>query len=164
MNTLPVRMDVSGLDVVGAVRAMQAQLAGLLVHEHAPLAVAQRGSAVPASAPLFTSLLNYRHGGQPRRDGGGGGRNGGLAGVAMLSTEDRTNYPLSVSVDDLGTAFGLTADAVAPGDPELVCALLQNAAEGLVEALEQASGMSLGAVQVLPDDERQQILGEWNDG
>ncbi|MGW8749114.1 amino acid adenylation domain-containing protein, partial [Streptomyces sp. NPDC055782] len=164
MNTLPVRMDVSGLDVVGAVRAMQAQLAGLLVHEHAPLAVAQRGSAVPASAPLFTSLLNYRHGGQPRRGGGGGGRNGGLAGVAMLSTEDRTNYPLSVSVDDLGTAFGLTADAVAPGDPELVCALLQNAAEGLVEALEQASGMSLGAVQVLPDGERQQILGEWNDG
>ncbi|MFB6775710.1 amino acid adenylation domain-containing protein, partial [Streptomyces sp. NPDC056337] len=163
MNTLPVRVDVAGLDVVGAVRAMQAQLAGLLVHEHAPLAVAQRGSAVPASAPLFTSLLNYRHGGQPRRGGGGGGRSGGLAGVAMLSTEDRTNYPLSVSVDDLGTAFGLTADAVAPGDPELVCALLQNAAEGLVEALEQASGMSLGAVQVLPDGERQQILREWND-
>ncbi|MER7780678.1 condensation domain-containing protein, partial [Streptomyces sp. NPDC096191] len=163
MNTLPVRVDVAGLDVVGAVRAMQAQLAGLLVHEHAPLAVVQRGSAVPASAPLFTSLLNYRHGGQPRRGGGGGGRSGGLAGVAMLSTEDRTNYPLSVSVDDLGTAFGLTADAVAPGDPELVCALLQNAAEGLVEALEQASGMSLGAVQVLPDGERQQILREWND-
>ncbi|MFF8683593.1 amino acid adenylation domain-containing protein, partial [Streptomyces sp. NPDC015237] len=163
MNTLPVRVDMAGLDVVGAVRSMQAQLAGLLVHEHAPLAVAQRGSAVPASAPLFTSLLNYRHGGQPRRDGGGGVRSGGLAGVAMLSTEDRTNYPLSVSVDDLGTAFGLTADAVAPGDPELVCALLQNAAEGLVEALEQASGMSLGAVQVLPDGERQQILREWND-
>ncbi|MZE70425.1 condensation domain-containing protein, partial [Streptomyces sp. SID5789] len=113
MNTLPVRVDMAGLDVVGAVRAMQGQLAGLLVHEHAPLALAQKASGVPAAAPLFTSLLNYRHGGQPRRDGGGGGRNGGLAGVAMLSTEDRTNYPLSVSVDDLGTAFGLTADAVA---------------------------------------------------
>ncbi|MFB7732769.1 condensation domain-containing protein, partial [Streptomyces sp. NPDC056127] len=162
MNTLPVRVDMAGLDAVGAVRAMQGQLAGLLVHEHAPLALAQKASGVPAAAPLFTSLLNYRHGGQPRR-GGGGGRSGGLAGVAMLSTEDRTNYPLSVSVDDLGTAFGLTADAVAPGDAELVCALLQNAAEGLVEALEQASGMSLGAVQVLPAGDRQQILREWND-
>ncbi|MGX1848694.1 amino acid adenylation domain-containing protein, partial [Streptomyces sp. NPDC055335] len=105
MNTLPVRVNMAGLDAVGAVRSMQAQLAGLLVHEHAPLALAQKASGVPAAAPLFTSLLNYRHGGEPRR----GGRGGGLAGVAMLSTEDRTNYPLSVSVDDLGTAFGLTA-------------------------------------------------------
>ncbi|MGW8918506.1 amino acid adenylation domain-containing protein, partial [Streptomyces sp. NPDC055752] len=164
MNTLPVRVNMAGLDVVGAVRAMQAQLAGLLVHEHAPLALAQKASGVPAAAPLFASLLNYRHGGQPRRDGGGSGRNGGLAGVAMLSTEDRTNYPLSVSVDDLGTAFGLTADAVAPGDPELVCALLQNAAESLVEALESAPETPLGEVAVVSPLVRERMVVEWNDG
>ncbi|MFD4263997.1 amino acid adenylation domain-containing protein, partial [Streptomyces sp. NPDC058534] len=162
MNTLPVRVDVAGLDVVGAVRAMQAQLAGLLVHEHAPLAVAQKGSAVPASAPLFTSLLNYRHGSLPRRGGGGGGRNGGLAGVAMLSSEDRTNYPLSVSVDDLGSAFGVTADVVAPGDPELVCALLQNAAESLVDALESAPETPLGEVAVVSPLVRERMIVEWN--
>ncbi|MFB7658153.1 amino acid adenylation domain-containing protein, partial [Streptomyces sp. NPDC056128] len=161
MNTLPVRVDMTGLDAVGAVRAMQGQLAGLLVHEHAPLALAQKASGVPAAAPLFTSLLNYRHGGQPRR-GGGGGRSGGLAGVAMLSTEDRTNYPLSVSVDDLGTAFGLTADAVAPGDPELVCALLQNAAESLVEALESAPETPLGEVAVVSPLVRERMVVEWN--
>ncbi|MGW2176461.1 non-ribosomal peptide synthetase, partial [Streptomyces sp. NPDC001705] len=159
MNTLPVRVNMAGLDVVGAVRSMQAQLAGLLVHEHAPLALAQKASGVPAAAPLFTSLLNYRHGGEPRR----GGRGGGLAGVAMLSTEDRTNYPLSMSVDDLGTAFGLTADAVAPGDPELVCGLLQNAAECLVEALESAPETPLGEVAVMSPLVRERMVVEWND-
>ena len=34
---------------------------GLAGHEHASLALAQRCSRVPAPAPLFSALLNYRH-------------------------------------------------------------------------------------------------------
>ncbi|MGW8637081.1 condensation domain-containing protein, partial [Streptomyces sp. NPDC055793] len=125
INTLPVRVNVADLDVVGAVRAMQAQLAGLLVHEHAPLALAQKVSGVSGSAPLFTSLFNYRHGG-PSADAGASVR-GGAAGVELLFAQERTNYPLAVAVDDLGSGagagsgFAVVVDAVAPGDAGLVC-------------------------------------------
>ncbi|MEW1780550.1 condensation domain-containing protein, partial [Streptomyces sp. NPDC086777] len=129
MNTLPVRVDVADLDVAGAVRAMQSQLAGLLVHEHAPLALAQKASGVPAQTPLFTSLLNYRHSGRPRQSGertgheeaAGNKATGERGGMQLLFSWDRTNYPVTVSVDDSGSGFWVSADVVAPGDPELVC-------------------------------------------
>ncbi|MGW2176470.1 condensation domain-containing protein, partial [Streptomyces sp. NPDC001705] len=162
MNTLPVRMDVSGLDVVGAVRAMQGQLAGLLVHEHAPLALAQKASGVPASAPLFTSLLNYRH--SARRVHSEDPKSDGTAGLTVLSAaEDRTNYPVTVSVDDLGDGFGLKADVLDPGDPELVCGLVQTVIEALVAALDVAPETPLYEVDPLSPVERERVVTDWND-
>ncbi|RSM87129.1 non-ribosomal peptide synthetase, partial [Streptomyces sp. WAC 01420] len=160
MNTLPVRVDVAGLDALGAVRAMQSQLAGLLVHEHTPLALAQKASGVPGSVPLFTSLFNYRH---VSPEHGDGTRQGEAAGMSVLSAEDRTNYPLAVSVDDSGSGFGLTAGVVAPGDAELVCGLMQTAVEGLLLALEESPQLPLSAVEVMASQAREQVLAGWND-
>jgi len=87
-------------------------LAALTDHEHAPLAVAQRASGVAAPAPLFTSLLNYRH--SPQRDSG----RAGLDGIEVIHASGATNYPVTVSVDDDGTGFALTAEVAAPGDPQ----------------------------------------------
>ncbi|MEW1780513.1 amino acid adenylation domain-containing protein, partial [Streptomyces sp. NPDC086777] len=161
MNTLPVRVDVDSLDVLGAVQAMRSQLAGLLVHEHAPLSLAQKAAAVPPSAPLFTSLFNYRHSRRTAADTGD--RRGTAGGAALLFAEDRTNYPLVLAVDDLGTGFELTVDVVAPVDPHPVCALLNTALQGLIAALEDAPQRPLRGIEILPGTELAELVTGWND-
>jgi hypothetical protein len=130
MNTLPVRVGVDGAGVADSAKATYARLIDLLHHEHAPLAVAQRASAVPADAPLFTSLLNYRYTVEdPARPAAAPGDE-----MELLTAEERTNYPLVMSVDDLGDGFAITAHAREPIAPERVCAFMHAAVDQLVRA------------------------------
>ncbi len=158
INTLPVRVRTAGVGALDAVRAMQDQLTRLLAHEHAPLALAQRAADLPVQTPLFTSLLNFRH-----TPGGGVTPDVGLPGTEVLHAEERSYYPLTVSVDDTGAGFVLTAHTATPVDPRLVCALLQSTLAGLVTALESAPQTSLARLDVLDGAERGRILDEWND-
>ena len=122
--------------------------------------LAQQASGVPAHLPLFTTLLNYRHS-QPRGARPPGAQGAGIEIVA--AGQDRTNYPLGVSVDDTGTGFGLSVACVAPADPQQVCALLRTCLENLVTLLDTAPATPLHAVQVLSEPERAQLVTGWND-
>ena len=84
-----------------------------------------------APAPLFTTLFNYRHSGPA----GPGQHPAGPGGIAALSGGGRTNYPVTVSVDDLGAGFSVSVLAVSPVDGDLVARLVLAAAEGIVAAL-----------------------------
>src|SRR6185437_7182617 len=165
MNTLPVRARTGELGVLAAVQAMRGQLAGLLEHEHAPLALAQRASSVPADVPLFTTVFNYRHiAGSGSQDADGGG----FEGIQLVLAPEPTNYPLVVLVDDdEAGGFGLVVDAVEPADPQAVAAMLHTALHGLVMALEDAldggQQTPLCAVGVLDVVERDRLLAGWND-
>ncbi|MEV5205817.1 condensation domain-containing protein, partial [Streptomyces sp. NPDC053720] len=164
LNTLPVRVRTAEVGALAAVSAMRGQLAELLEHEHATLAVAQRASGVAANVPLFTSFLNYRH----NTPAGDEGRPAGDAqGLRPVFSRERTNYPLAVSVDDSGDRIGLSVDAVAPIDPHAVGSLVRTATEGLIAALEDAldggEDLPLSVVDVLGAAERRRVLVEWND-
>ncbi|WP_030926300.1 non-ribosomal peptide synthetase, partial [Streptosporangium amethystogenes] len=160
INTLPVRVPVGELSVLAAVSATRGQLAKLLEHEHAPLAVAQQVAGVAGDVPLFTSILNYRH-------EIGQSLDRVMEGTRILLSRERTNYPLSVSADDRGDAMSVTVDAVAPIDPQAVGRLMRTAAESLVAMLERAldggTDPQLSAVEVLDEGERHRLLTEWND-
>jgi amino acid adenylation domain-containing protein len=153
INTLPLRIDIGERRVRESVRNTHTLLGELLRHEHASLALAQRCSGVPAPAPLFSALLNYRHSTAVV-----------LQGMQWIGAEERSNYPFALSVDDLGEGgFRLTAQVDASVDPDRVCAFMETALISLVTALEQAPERPLRALEVLPADERHQLLVEWND-
>ncbi|AKJ29411.1 non-ribosomal peptide synthetase [Caldimonas brevitalea] len=162
INTLPLRIGVDDEPVESALKRTHALLAQLLRHEHAPLALAQRCSGVPAQTPLFTSLLNYRYSAQaPQTHEGRGVALG--EGIELLGGHERTDYPVSVDIDDVGDDFIVTAQVTASLDAQQVCDLMVTAVSGLVLALERAPARAVADVEVLPAAERARVLGAWPD-
>ncbi|RML32462.1 AMP-binding protein, partial [Pseudomonas syringae] len=160
INTLPLRVSVGEQGVRDGVKATHKRLTALLGHEHASLALAQRCSGVAAPAPLFSALLNYRH------SGVGSVSDQAMQawqGIAVLSGEERTNYPLTLNVDDLGEGFSLTALVVSSIGAQRVCGYMHTALENLLTALEQTPETSLQGLSILPAVEREQLLVAFND-
>ncbi|HEX8613863.1 MAG TPA: non-ribosomal peptide synthase/polyketide synthase [Telluria sp.] len=160
INTLPLRVRLGDMSVEQGIRETHALLAQLMEHEHASLALAQRSSALAAGTPLFSALLNYRHSAQQAGDSVTGAW---AQGITVLAAEERSNYPFSLSVDDLGEGFGLSAQIAEPVDPQRVCGYVAQALEGLVEALETAPDLPAWRIGVLGSVERDQLLVRWND-
>ncbi|MDI2146254.1 amino acid adenylation domain-containing protein, partial [Pseudomonas sp. ITA] len=160
INTLPLRIDLDGQSVKEAALATHQRLNRLLHHEHAPLALVQRCSAMAPGVPLFNALFNYRH------SGGGGTPSDEVVaawqGMQLLDAEEHSNYRLSLSVDDLGKDFSLTALTTAGIDAGRICDYMDLAVESLLQALERTPQLGIDQLSILPRDERRQLLVEFN--
>ncbi|SEO65898.1 amino acid adenylation domain-containing protein, partial [Duganella sp. CF517] len=155
INTLPLRVKLGARGVLQSLRETQAGLTGLMDHEHASLSLAQRCSALAGGTPLFSALLNYRRG-SPQK----AGAHVVWEGMESLGDEERTNYPLGMSVDDLGRDFGLVALADRRIGAARICRYMLAAVEGIVCALTVAPERAVGEVELLSADEREQ-LRDW---
>ena len=171
---LPVRVRTGGVGVRAAIDAMRGQLAELLEHEHAPLALAQQASGLVGDTPLFTSFFNYRHltrdGGAPAGEPGEPGEPGvqPVSGVRSLPVQERSSYPLAVSVNDLEVGgLSISVEVVDQLDPNLigrlVCTALESVVGVLAGTLNGEPDVDLGAIAVLDEAGRSRVLTEWND-
>ena len=158
INTLPLRLSLGQLTAFELVRQTRLELAGLLSHEHASLAVAQRCSGIARAVPLFSSILNYRH---EANDVSQDWEQAG--GIRVEAIHDRTNYPITVSVDAVGEQFVLTMQTADRVSPRRIAAFLSTALSSLVVALESTPRTQALALQVLPEEEREQVLMTFND-
>ncbi|WP_153785031.1 non-ribosomal peptide synthetase, partial [Pseudomonas sp. EMN2] len=157
INTLPLRVDLGGVSLRAAAHATHQRLSALLAHEHASLALAQRCSGVAAPLPLFSAMLNYRHGAQ-----GSAEQRHAWQGIEVLEGQERTNYPLSLNVDDLGDGFRLVAMTPADIGAARICGQMNRVLEAMVAALEQEPELVVQRLPVLEADERQRVLVDFN--
>ncbi|MBP6751092.1 MAG: amino acid adenylation domain-containing protein, partial [Xanthomonadaceae bacterium] len=156
INTLPIRIDIDDADIVAAIKSTHAALAELLPHEHAPLVDAQRCSAVPASMPLFTSLINYTYSSASasfRSD----------FHMEPTAGAERTNYPLAIAIDDQGENFEIAVQVLPAVGASRVWGYLQTALSGILSALDERSNSAVSAIDVMPAPEYARIVDDWND-
>jgi len=90
-----------GVSVGELVQQTQREVVELLRYEQTPLSLAQRWCGLSAGVPLFSAVLNYRHSAQ-HRGAPQSEAESEASGIRVLVAQERTNYPLTVSVDDLG--------------------------------------------------------------
>jgi amino acid adenylation domain-containing protein len=158
VNTLPMRLRICDDGVEASVHHIHILLAELMSHEHTPLALAQSCSRIAAPTPLFSALLNYHHTRNNRT------REQLLAwkGIEILRIEEWTNYPFVLSVENIGEDFCLHMQVARGIDAKRVsrymCVVLQN----LIDALELTPQLTLRALQVLPQEERDHLLYRLN--
>ncbi|KMJ45031.1 hypothetical protein AB204_11225 [Xenorhabdus khoisanae] len=158
INTLPMRISLTGRSVREVIQATYRNLTTLLEHEQAPLALAQRCSGVAQPMPLFSALLNYRHSQASETEAA----DTAWTGMRILAAEERTNYPITLSVDDLGLGFHLMAQTVPGIDPVRVTQYLTTAISGLIDALAHDPQQPILQVPILPAAEQQQLLVDFN--
>src|SRR5262249_51117781 len=101
----------------------------------------------------------YRYSGGANRPQDAGEPAEGMRGIRA---QERTNYPVALSVDDMGEEFSLAAQVVAPAEAERVGRMMHTALERLVEALEVSPGRAIGSIDVLPVAERALVLEAWD--
>lgn len=157
INTLPLRINLQDITTRELVDQTQRELAELLSHEQASLTLAQRCSQISGVAPLFTTLLNYRHS-APKQNT----EWTSLTGIDMLQGRDRTNYPITLSVDDLGDGFALLAQTDPAIDPQRITTYLYTSIQSLLEALERSPHKPALTLNIVPKNEAQQITEEFN--
>jgi amino acid adenylation domain-containing protein len=158
LNTLPLRVRLDETTAGDLLLQTQRELWELLNYEQTSLAVAQRCSGVSGSAPLFTSLLNYRH----RAGDAESRRTGATAGFLEVAGQAWNNYPLSLSVYERRDEFALDVQTDTRIDPDRVAEYVVTAARSLVEALERSPQTPVAALSILPQSELRQLIGSFN--
>lgn len=158
INTLPLRVQLSEGSIKDIVLKTDLALKELLDYEQTPLSVAQQCSGIESGRPLFSSLFNYRHGGNTAKKVSKETK----LGVRTLSAEDRTNFPFVLSVNDMNDGFVFDAQIDQSASGERVVSYMERALSNIVDTLKLSSGLRMNDVSLLNDGEQHQQLVEWS--
>ncbi|MBB5954029.1 amino acid adenylation domain-containing protein/non-ribosomal peptide synthase protein (TIGR01720 family) [Saccharothrix tamanrassetensis] len=153
INTLPVRVQIDGTrPVADWLRELQAAQAESRRFEHVPLTRLQAWSGVPGGTNLFDSAVIFENYPVDLADG---------MGLRELEAVETTSFPLSATVypaEKLGVLLGYEP---AMFDAQTVDRLGERL-KALLVGLISDPGRPLARVPWLSDEERRQVLVDWN--
>jgi amino acid adenylation domain-containing protein len=157
INTLPARVRVSPGDHVGAwLRRLQLDQVEAREHACSPLYRIRQWSEVPAGAPLFESLIAFENVPDVSEPAGDG-----LC-MELAEARDWTNYALTLEVET-GDRLGLILLFDRRRFDEAVAERALGHLEVLLLGLTADPEARLRELPVLTEDERRQIVVEWNE-
>ncbi len=159
INTLPVRIKLpADATVRDWLAALQAQTAAFRSYEYSPLVKVQRQGDVQPGTPLFEYLYVFEN--YPV-DISEAAALGGSVKLREMSVADQTNYPFMLAVvPGAGLEFRVNylRDRFQDSDIERLLGHLERLLATLIADPDQM----LGAISLISDRERDQVLVEWN--
>ena len=159
INTVPVRARIPEDEPASAWLArFQAEQVGLRQYQWTPLSRVQALSEVPPGEPLFASLLAFEN--YPI-DPSVSGHLGELR-IVDAELDERTNYPLGLTVVARGGDLSLRLSAQPRFEPATVERLLAHLGS-LLQALAANPDRPPRELPMLSEGERRQVLVDWND-
>ncbi|WP_229531474.1 non-ribosomal peptide synthetase [Planctobacterium marinum] len=165
INTLPIRITLTDVALKVQIEQVNKALIELIQHEQTPLTIAQKGAGLAANLPLFTSLLNYRHSSGSSVEDNAGDENEGV--FEYHGGQEYTNYPLSLTVDNLSNRFVLDLQCHREISAKRVVDYMVTTLEKMAAALESDNATTEAVfhnplLSVLSEDERNLQLYDWN--
>ena len=158
INTLPLRVQVSPTAFLSPwLRRLQGQQAAWHQYEYSPLAQVQQWSEVPASIPLFESIVvfeNYPVSFSFKE------RMQGIE-LEQIRAYERTNYALTL-VASPGTEFVLQINYQTPRFEASSIRRMLGHLQALLEGMVAYPHKSLAGLSLLTAWEERQLLTEWN--
>ncbi|SEB05455.1 condensation domain-containing protein, partial [Alkalimonas amylolytica] len=164
INTLPLVVSVNERPAKGFLQSVSQSLKDLMPYEQVSLSEAQSYSSIAGSLPLFNSVINYRHSIASEEEPVEVEVSPSGAGISMVEVIERTNYPLTISVNDFGEShpFSLSLQVDEALDGQTIADYAVTAISSLLSALERGDDTAVNLLNILPEQERYRQIFEMN--
>lgn len=164
INTLPLALEIKGT-VKEYVSHVYQEISGLVDYEQVSLSEIKKLTKLKEGhIPLFNTIINYRY--SMTDTGMSTEEQQGLesSGISILKAQERTNFPLTLAVDDYGDEFGLTVKVTNQigVSAEIILDYIEHVALELVEVLGKESTIPVSELTMTSSNERE-LINTWKD-
>ncbi|SEB35202.1 amino acid adenylation domain-containing protein [Tenacibaculum sp. MAR_2009_124] len=159
INTLPFLTELKGT-ISEYIAEVKKALTEMLAYEQTPLSDVHSWSGISNELPIFSALMNYRHSTSEEEEEEMSEellQNEDVIdlGLAVTMVNERTNYPISLDIDDFGKEFELTAQIDGDINPEQFLGYIEEALNQLVVALKEEQNITVDSLTILPKEDVQ---------